>query len=258
MSSVVRNSIARAGLALVVFGVIAACGGIVNTILADDVAPTVAITSHNDGDMYLPDGLGLSAEMLDVEHAFHIGASAEDKTPTGDDGILTNMKIEVVGYPELSACATCDNNANDQIVFYYYENTEEAGFDFDASTVLGPITIRATAEDWNENIGVTEITLVPPNVFTDFKFEMTYNPSLDWDYYVAATGNVSTDLAVTMSSGDLTSLIASFTAPLATVTVGNAAQESGVTANDFSSPVQYTVTGNDGSKTVYTVICTTL
>ncbi len=57
-----------------------------------------------------------------------------------------------------------------------------------------------------------------------------------------------------MPSGtDVTALVATFTtAAGATVTVGSTHQESGVTPNDFTKPVVYTVTAA-GSSTTYTV-----
>lgn len=53
---------------------------------------------------------------------------------------------------------------------------------------------------------------------------------------------------------DITTLRAAFTAsPFSTVSVGGAAQTSEETANNFSSPVVYRVTANDGTTTDYTV-----
>ncbi len=53
---------------------------------------------------------------------------------------------------------------------------------------------------------------------------------------------------------NVASLKASFTAAsFSTVTVGGTSQQSGVTANDFSSPVVYRVTANNGTTSDYTV-----
>jgi len=60
-----------------------------------------------------------------------------------------------------------------------------------------------------------------------------------------------------MSVGaDVTALIPSFTATGASVKVGTTAQTSALTPNDFTSPVTYTVTAEDGSTTNYTVTVT--
>jgi hypothetical protein len=52
---------------------------------------------------------------------------------------------------------------------------------------------------------------------------------------------------------DVTGLVSSFTTSAARVTVGDTLQASGTTPNNFSQPVQYTVTAEDGSVAVYTV-----
>jgi arylsulfatase A-like enzyme len=61
-------------------------------------------------------------------------------------------------------------------------------------------------------------------------------------------------IAVTMPFGTgTTALVATFTSTGASVKVGNTAQISGATANDFTSPVIYTVSAADGSTASYTV-----
>jgi hypothetical protein len=61
-------------------------------------------------------------------------------------------------------------------------------------------------------------------------------------------------IAVTMPYGtNVTALVATFTTTGASVTVGAAVQTSGTTANDFTSPVAYTVTAADNSTAIYTV-----
>jgi hypothetical protein len=61
-------------------------------------------------------------------------------------------------------------------------------------------------------------------------------------------------ISLTLPSGtDLTALIATFTTTGASVTVGSTLQKSGTTANNFASPVNYTVTASDGSTATYRV-----
>ncbi|MCD6331855.1 MAG: T9SS type A sorting domain-containing protein, partial [Bacteroidales bacterium] len=56
---------------------------------------------------------------------------------------------------------------------------------------------------------------------------------------------------------DVTALVATFTnSYLSTVDIGGVAQVSGTTANDFTNPVVYTVTAEDGSSNDYTVTVT--
>jgi hypothetical protein len=73
------------------------------------------------------------------------------------------------------------------------------------------------------------------------------------------TGAVNNnDISVDAPYGtDVTNLVADFTVSnRATVTVGTTSQTSGVTANDFSEPVTYTVAAEDGSTRMYTVTVT--
>jgi NHL repeat len=61
-------------------------------------------------------------------------------------------------------------------------------------------------------------------------------------------------IAVTVPYGtDVTALVATFTTTGASVKVGSTEQVSGVTANNFTNPVIYTVTAADGSTASYTV-----
>ncbi|MFA7403708.1 MAG: ice-binding family protein [Pelobacteraceae bacterium] len=63
-------------------------------------------------------------------------------------------------------------------------------------------------------------------------------------------------IAVTMPYGaNVTSLVATFTTT-GSVAVGTVAQASGVSANNFTGPVVYTVTSPDGTTTTYTVLVT--
>ncbi len=55
---------------------------------------------------------------------------------------------------------------------------------------------------------------------------------------------------------DVTALVATFTTTGSSVKVGSALQVSGTTANDFTDPVDYTVTAADGTTQAYTVTVT--
>ncbi len=64
-------------------------------------------------------------------------------------------------------------------------------------------------------------------------------------------------VAVTLPSGaNVTALVATFTTSGASVKVGTTMQTSGTTANNFTSPVAYTVTAADNSTATYTVAVT--
>ncbi|OHE63215.1 MAG: hypothetical protein A2Y36_13300 [Treponema sp. GWA1_62_8] len=71
----------------------------------------------------------------------------------------------------------------------------------------------------------------------------------------AAAGVISgTNVSISVPTGTaLTTLVATFTTPCASVEVGSTIQTSGTTPNDFTNPVTYTVTAWDGTTQDYVV-----
>jgi enhancing lycopene biosynthesis protein 2 len=75
---------------------------------------------------------------------------------------------------------------------------------------------------------------------------------------VGTINEAAKTIAVTMPSGtSVTALVATFTTTGASVKVGSTIQVSGTTANDFTSPVVYTVTAVDATTQYYTVTTVT-
>ena len=71
------------------------------------------------------------------------------------------------------------------------------------------------------------------------------------------TNEAGKTIAVTMPAGtNVTALVATFTTTGASVIVGTTTQVSGITPNNFTTPVAYTVTASDGSTATYTVAVT--
>ena len=112
----------------------------------------------------------------------------------------------------------------------------------------GPVVYVVTAAD-NSTTSYTvtvTIALSSAKAITAFSFASP-----------AATGIVDESaktISITVPNGtDVTNLVAVFTTTGASVNVGATVQVSGVTPNDFSSDVVYTVTAADGSTTAYTV-----
>jgi len=110
------------------------------------------------------------------------------------------------------------------------------------------VTYTVTAEDGTyQNYDVTLTTEVKSNAkdITDFSF---VTPA------ITATIDQTTITATLPFGTDLTNLVANFTASnLATVSINGNTQQSGVTANNFSAPVTYTVTAENGTTKTYTV-----
>ena len=71
---------------------------------------------------------------------------------------------------------------------------------------------------------------------------------------MTATISDSIITATVPYTASISSLVANFTTSGSTVFVDDTVQTSGTTANDFSSPVTYTVTAEDGTTQTYTVI----
>jgi subtilisin family serine protease len=104
---------------------------------------------------------------------------------------------------------------------------------------------------------VTDVTVViAPNTAKDltaFSFESAHNGAsgLTSDCVGVITG---TDISVTVSYGTpLTSLVATFSTTGEEVRIGSTVQESGLTSNDFTTPVAYVVEAEDGTTRNYTV-----
>jgi hypothetical protein len=91
---------------------------------------------------------------------------------------------------------------------------------------------------------------------TDFRFTSALNSGHGVTSDCAGV-IVGTSIAVTVPYGaDVSELIATFTTTGQSVSVEGVTQTSGVTDNDFTSPVYYTVNGVDGSTKTYTVSVT--
>jgi hypothetical protein len=118
------------------------------------------------------------------------------------------------------------------------------------------VTYRVTAADNTTRDYVVTVSIAKPTAkeITAFGFLATNNEHLNADVTATIAG---TAIAATVPFGtDVTALIATFSTTGASVTVGATAQVSGMTANDFTAPVAYTVTAADDTTDVYTVTVT--
>jgi hypothetical protein len=122
-----------------------------------------------------------------------------------------------------------------------------------ANNFTSPVVYTVTAADSstaNYTVTVT-IALNTAKAITAYSFDS-----------VPATGTINEGaktIDVTVPFGtDVTILVATFTTTGASVAVGATTQVSGTTANNFTSPVVYTVTAADSSNVDYTVTVTVL
>ena len=107
-----------------------------------------------------------------------------------------------------------------------------------------PVTYTVVAQDGSQkNYTVTVIVASPQDKVIQ-SFSIT-------DSVGVING---TNISVTVPYGsNMKNLVATFTFLGASVKVGNATQSSGITPNDFSNPVVYTVLANDNTTSNYTV-----
>jgi len=141
---------------------------------------------------------------------------------------------------------------------------EESSFTVDSDIEI--LNMKMTSSD-SEIVGTTGIgvkyTLASDkNTFIEFNFLSEVNvgeddnPILNSDYY----GVISDNRVYIHVPSDtvLTSLIPSFKTEGNSVDVDETSQESGVTPEDFSSPVTYTIVAENGVENYYTVYVKTL
>ncbi len=108
--------------------------------------------------------------------------------------------------------------------------------------------IKAVREDGSVR---RDMAASSAKALTSYTFKTEHNPGLTAG--VDGTINGTTITATVPFGTNVTALVADFVTSGASVKVGATEQVSGTTANDFSGPVTYTVTADDGSQQVYTV-----
>ena len=124
-----------------------------------------------------------------------------------------------------------------------------------ANDFTNPVIYRVVAPDSStKDYTVTVTVASAPKDLTTFSFLYAQNSELPDDVFASIKG---TDVTAAVPYGTpLGALVAAFSTTGTSVTVGGTTQTSGVTANDFTSPVIYRVMGADGSTQDYTVTVT--
>jgi hypothetical protein len=119
------------------------------------------------------------------------------------------------------------------------------------------VTYTVTAADSTTKDYTVSVITAPSSAkeITSFKFETSYNSSYIASDVVGEISGTSISVQVPYNT-DIRSLVATFVTTGASVSVGENAQTSAATANDFTSPVAYTVTAADSTTKIYTVTVT--
>ncbi|HEY1548638.1 MAG TPA: hypothetical protein VGG28_12505 [Kofleriaceae bacterium] len=125
----------------------------------------------------------------------------------------------------------------------------------DFTTTVDYVVTAADGTMQTYTVNVT-VALNPAKDITAFSFTSALNGTAGVG--ADAVGTISgTSISVCFAPGvTVTGLVATFATTGASVAVGSTAQQSGVTSNDFTSPVSYTVTAADGTTQTYTVTVT--
>jgi hypothetical protein len=116
-----------------------------------------------------------------------------------------------------------------------------------------PVVYTVHAADHTTVAYTATVSVAPSDAkaITELSFEDASNAALAAD--VVATISGTTITATVPFGTDVSALVATYTTTGIAVTVGSSTQMSGVTANNFASPVLYTAHAADGSVQVYTV-----
>ncbi|WP_316788640.1 CotH kinase family protein [Pedobacter frigoris] len=158
-----------------------------------------------------------------------------------------NISLELPeGVPLTNLKATFGHNGLKVLVNSIEQQSTQTSNDFSKQ-----ITYTIKAEDDSEsNYPVTiSIKADPGLVLSTFSFLRINNTDLKQDYNLVINNvNVSSELKHFQKQ-----LIATFATPAIDVTVNGIKQQSGITVNDFSTPVTYILTSETGTKKQYTV-----
>jgi len=205
------------------------------------------------------------------------GTTTQDWTVTvAEEPPSTETDILDFALPEQTGAAAIDDVNHTVDV--------EVAFGTDLTTLVPTFALSegATAEIGGvvQESGITTVDFTDPVTYTVIAQDGT--TTQDWTVTVTAeSGSSETDflaysfdeqtdpadidpanhtITVNVSTGtDVTALVATFTlSDGATAEVGGAVQESGVTANDFTDPVTYTVIAEDGVTTEDWVVTVTV
>ena len=122
-----------------------------------------------------------------------------------------------------------------------------------ANDFSSPVTYTVVAADASTQDYTVTVNIAPNTAkdITSFQFLTTNNANLSVNVTATISGTAIT--AIVPFGTDISNLIATFATTGNSVSIGSTVQVSGVTANNFTSVVTYTVTAADASTQDYTV-----
>ena len=182
-------------------------------------------------------------------HEFRFEAS---KNP----GLFHDVVAEIRDNDKIIANLSGEIDVKSLIATFYYSgkqvtvNNREQVSGISRNDFRSPVEYVVIAED-NSVRRYMVTVMITDNAITQFEFRKGINSGLLSD--IKATIRNDSIIAETTANINVTSLIASFTSSAASVTVNGIRQSSGISRNDFSSPLKYVVEDFDGNKRTYTV-----
>jgi hypothetical protein len=190
---------------------------------------------------------------------------------SGGPPLSSTKAITAFSFPDLAATGTIDPVARTISLTVPYGvavNSLVATFSSTGASVRVAATAQVSATTANDfTAPVTYLVTAADGSTASYTVTVTHGTPAS-DKVIAAFGFVAPavsgvidpvagTIAVTLPAGTpVTALVATFTSTGVAATVGGVAQSSGTTANDFTSPVAYLVTAQDGTTATYTVTVT--
>jgi hypothetical protein len=157
----------------------------------------------------------------------------------------TNNTIDIIVKQEMTGLTNliAEFTLSDGAIAKIGEVVQESGVT--ANNFENPITYTVVAEDeTTTNWTVTVIMLSNAADILSF----TFGEDIDFSPATINSTNNTIDIIVKQEITDLTSLVAEFTLSEGAVAkIGEVIQESGITVNNFETPVTYIVTAEDGT-----------
>ncbi|MGM0624498.1 MAG: choice-of-anchor J domain-containing protein [Bacteroidota bacterium] len=198
--------------------------------------------------MYIDD---VSVREVSSETDFLTYSFAEQTGAAVIDDVNHTIDVEVGNGTDLTALVA-DFTISTAATATVAGTTQESGVT--ANDFTSPVTYTVTAEDGTTQdwvVTVTEAPILSETDIIDYSFpEETGAATID-------DVNHTVDIEVAWNA-DITDLVAEYELSYgATAAVNDSTQESGVTSNDFTSPVTYTITAEDGTTTQDWVVTVT-
>ena len=245
---------------------------------ATDITSIIAVFAFSGNKVKVGDNEQISGSTSnDFTHPVKYMIVAEDGT-TADYTVIVYVAANSAKLMTSFSVNTINGQTNGEISEKWKTVNISVPYGTDPSSLVPTFTTSGSS------VTVDGVTQISGETSNDFTYPLTYTvTALDGTvslYTVTITVESKTAKSITsysiMTAGGIeegvindhaisvsvpygtvvTSLISTFSTSGAFVQIGNTTQKSGITANDFTSPVAYKVTAADGSTVVYTVTVT--